>query len=110
MRFWIFGLALLAAALPRASFAAADDTVGGLIAACDASDQVCMIDILSGMQKAIFVGQACPDPDLHEDEAMDAVIPWLKDAVAKDPGLAGRKSDEAVVNAVKQIYPCKPDN
>ena len=108
MRFWIFAFALVCATAPLPAFAAADDTVRGLLAACDANDQICLIDVLSGMQKAIFVGNACPDPDLHEDEALAAVIPWLKEAVAKDPGLAERKSDEAVVTAVKQIYPCKP--
>lgn len=111
MRHWIFGLAMvLAAAAPRASFAAADDTVRGFLAACDANDQVCLIDVLSGLQKAIFAGSACPDADLHEDEAMNTIIPWLKDAMAKDPAMANRKSDEALVNAVKQIYPCKAGN
>ena len=108
MRSWIFALALATALAPLGALAAADDTVRGLIAACDANDQICLIDVLSGMQKAIFVGNACPDPDLHEDEALAAVIPWLKDAVAKDPQLADRKSDEAVVTAIKQLYPCKP--
>ena len=109
MRTWIFALGL-SLVWPCATFAAADDTVGGLLTACDAGDQVCLIDVLSGMQKAIFVGDACPDPDLHEDEAVAAIVPWLKDAVAKDPGLATRKSDAAVVTAVKQIYPCKTGN
>jgi hypothetical protein len=107
MRIWIFG-AIIFLGFAAPGLAADDDTVRGLLVACDAKDQVCLIDVLSGMQKTIFAGTACPSADLHEDEALDAVVPWLKDAVAKNPTMADQKSDDAVIRALKTIYPCPP--
>src|SRR5476651_407904 len=78
---------------PRAVLAADDGTVRGVLAACDAGDSGCLIDILSPLQAMIYISSACPDPEMHEDEAQATLVSWLHNAVAKDPAVANRKAD-----------------
>jgi hypothetical protein len=99
---------MLASAAPRSAFAADDGTVRSLLAACDAGDNACLIDILSPLQAMIFVSNACPTPDMHEDEALNTLVPWLQNAVAKNPAVADRKADDVLKGAIGELYPCPP--
>lgn len=99
-------LVVSALAAPRAAFAADDDTVKGFLVACDAGSQACMMDVLSSLQRLIYIGKACPNPDEHEDQVVADVVPKVKDAAAKNPALANGKTDASLDGAILQLYPC----
>jgi hypothetical protein len=107
MRIWIFG-GMMALAFAAAAHAADDDMVRGFLAACDAGDQVCLMDVVSGAQQAIYAHKSCPAYDKEAIDVRDEVAASLKAAVARTPALADQKTSDAVIRTVQALYPCPP--
>ena len=102
MRIWIFSgtmaltLVLAIATLAAPARAADDDLVRGFLASCDAGDNACLMDVVSGVQQAEYARHACPAYDKEAADVRNEVMAALKSDIAKTPAIADQKPTRPV--------------